>query len=241
MYRKIGHIIAAKILYFLIAKKGPKPKQIIDTTWRSELAYTVGLIATDGCLSSSGLLIDLTSKDREQLLNFSKCLGRDFTIGTKLNGTGHECLRIQFKNRLFYDFLLSVGLTPKKSLTMGEIFVPGEYFFDFLRGCFDGDGTFYSYWDPRWRSSHMFYVAFASGSRAHIEWLQYEIEKRAGVRGHIAEGITSSALQLRYAKKESLEIINKMYYNPDVICLSRKKIKIEKALAIEHEQQLRYS
>ncbi len=61
------------------------PKKIIDTTWTANLAYAVGLIATDGCLSSNGILIDLTSKDREQLLNFSQCLGVNFTIGNKWN------------------------------------------------------------------------------------------------------------------------------------------------------------
>lgn len=50
--------------------------------------------------------------------------------------------------------------------------IPGKYFFDYLRGCFDGDGCFYSYWDPRWRSSHMFYLEFISASKNHIDWLQ---------------------------------------------------------------------
>ena len=46
--------------------------------------------------------------------------------------------------------------------------------------------------------------------------------------------------QLKYAKKEALEIIKKMYYNPKVVCLSRKKIKIEKALKVEEKQQKLY-
>ena len=204
------------------------------------MAYAIGLLATDGCLSSDGLLVDLTSKDREQLENYSKCLGTNFTIGEKWNGTGDKCLRIQIKNRIFYDFLLSVGLTPRKSLTMGEIKIPSELFFDFLRGCFDGDGCFYSYWDPRWRSSHMFYVEFVSASIKHVNWLRGELNNRIGVTGHISKSANNSALQLRYAKKEALAIIKKMYYNPKVICLSRKRIKIDKALKLEKEQQKTY-
>ena len=144
-------------------KRGPKPKKIISEKWTANLAYAIGLIATDGYLSKDGLLIDLTSSDREQLINFSKCVGFPFRIGNKLNSRGDQNLRIQFKNRIFYDFLLSIGLTPRKSLTMGELAIPDKYFFDFLRGCFDGDGCFYSYWDSRWRSSHMFYLEFTSG------------------------------------------------------------------------------
>src|SRR3989344_430109 len=223
-----------------MGKRGPKPKKIIDTKWRPNLAYAIGLITTDGCLSSDGLLFDLTSKDMEQLLNFSKCLNVDFKIGNKWNSKGDECLRIQFKNRVFYNFLLSIGLTPRKSLTIGKLAIPDKYFFDFLRGCFDGDGCFYSYWDPRWKSSHMFYLGFASASLKHLLWLQEEIEKRVNIKGHITGRKKNVFFQLKYAKKEALEIIKKMYYNQKVVCLSRKRIKIEKALVVEKEQQKEY-
>lgn len=223
-----------------MGKRGPQPKRIINETWNANLAYAIGLIATDGCLSSDGLLIDLTSKDREQLLNFSKCAGVNFKIGNKWNSKGDECLRIQFKNRIFYDFLLSIGLTPKKSLTMGKLKIPSKYFFDFLRGCFDGDGTFYSYWDPRWRSSHMFYLEFVSASKKHIDWLREELKTRIDVFGHISKDGRGRTFQLKYGKKEAMEVIKKMYYNPDVVCLSRKKLKIQRALGIEKKQQKKY-
>jgi hypothetical protein len=220
--------------------RGPQPKHLVDTTWRPELAYAIGLIATDGCLSKDGLLVDLTSKDREQLLNFSRCLEVSFNIGNKWNSMGDKYLRIQFKNRIFYDFLLSIGLTPRKSLTMGKLSIPDEYFFDFLRGCLDGDGCFYSYWDPRWRSSHMFYLEFVSASIKHIEWLRKTLKDVLNVNGHVVSDGRKRAHQLKYAKKEALVIIKKMYYNPKVVCLSRKKFKIEKALDIEQKQQKKY-
>ncbi len=223
-----------------MAKRGPKPKRIIDERWTANLAYAVGLIATDGCLANDGLLIDLTSKDREQLENFSKCLGVDFAIGNKVSSMGYQSLRVQFKNRIFYDFLLTIGLTPKKSLTMGKLEISKKYFFDFLRGSFDGDGCFYSYWDPRWKSSHMFYLEFVSASKKHIDWLQKEIKVRLNILGHIVKDGRGSTFQLKYAKKEALEIIKKMYYTADVVCLSRKRLKIEKALVVEEKQQSKY-
>jgi hypothetical protein len=223
-----------------MGNRGRKPKRIINEKWNANLAYAIGLLATDGCLSKDGLLIDLTSKDKEQLLNFSKCVGVYFKIGLKWNGSGNDCLRIQFKNRIFYDFLLSIGLTPRKSLTMDKLSIPGKYFFDFLRGCFDGDGTFYSYWDKRWRSSYMFYIEFVSASEKHINWLREELKNRIGVIGHITNTKLGMTHQLKYAKKEAIEIINKMYYNKKVVCLSRKKLKIQKALKIEDKQQKEY-
>lgn len=40
-----------------------------------------------------------------------------------------------------------------------------------------------------------------------------------------------AAQQLKYAKRESMEILKKMYHNPNVVCLKRKRRKVEKALA----------
>lgn len=216
-----------------MGKKGPKPKKIINTKWSANLAYAIGLIATDGCLSKDGLLIDLTSKDREQLLNFSKALGVEFNIGKKRSGQGVECLRIQFKNRIFYDFLLSIGLTTAKSKTISKIKIPDKYFFDFLRGCFDGDGCFYSYMDPRWKSSFMFYTEFCSASLHFIKWLQITINKLGNIVGHTTTaGKGRTMWQLKYAKKDSLVLLRKMYYSNKNIFLSRKRLKINKALGI---------
>ena len=216
-----------------MGKRGPKPKKIIDETWSPNLAYAIGLIATDGCLSRYTNLIDLTSKDEEQLKNFSKCLGLKLFIGKKTNGRGQISLRVQFKNVIFYNFLLKIGLTPAKSKTLGPLKIPKKYFFDFLRGVFDGDGCTYSYWDTRWKSSFMFYVCFVSASRKYILWLQKKINLSLKIKGHITTtGEGGKYFQLKYAKKEGLALLKKMFYSPSVICLSRKKLKIIKTLSI---------
>lgn len=222
-----------------MGKRGPKPgfnpKRRISEKWSSNLAYAVGLLTTDGCMSPPRYLIELTSKDREQLENFCKCVKVDFTITKKRSGSGKECLRVQFKNVLFYNFLLSIGITPAKSKTLGSIKVPKRYFFDFLRGSFDGDGCIYSYFDPRWRSSFMFYTSFVSASEKHILWLRREILKSIKIRGHITGG-GDTVFQLKYAKADSLKLLRKMYYTKGVVSLSRKRLKIEKILAIVGEQ-----
>jgi len=210
-----------------------KPLGKVSIQWSPEFAYAIGLIVTDGCLYGDGRHINFTSKDREQIDNFMRCLDIENHIGKKYNGAKtHHSLVVQFGDINFYEFLNSIGITAKKSKTIGEVRVPEEYFFDFLRGHFDGDGTFYSYWDPRWRSSFMFYAEFISASKIHVNWLRSEIERHLNIRGHITNSIRSSVYQLKYAKAESLKLLPKLYYNPEVVCLSRKRIKIEKALAV---------
>ncbi len=76
----------------------------------------------------------------------------------------------------------------------------------------------------------MFYMVFASASKKHITWLQSEIRNKMGIQGHLVKSKNNSAYQLRYAKAESLKLIAKMYYNHAVVCLSRKRSKIEEAI-----------
>jgi hypothetical protein len=226
-----------------MGKRGQKPKGKVKIKWSANFAYAIGLLVTDGCLSNDNLHIDFTSKDKEQIINFLKCLDIKVKIGEKFSGFDqNKILRVQFGDILFYKFLNSLGIFSNKSKIISKIKISNKYFFDFLRGCFDGDGCFYSYWDSRWRSSHMFYLTFGSASRIHILWIQKEIFKNLSINGHISKSQKKGSIyNLRYAKKEAMEIIKKMYYNPNVICLSRKRIKIEKALKIEKKQQRMYA
>ncbi|MFA5997627.1 MAG: LAGLIDADG family homing endonuclease [Candidatus Paceibacterota bacterium] len=212
---------------------GIKPKGKVKLEWSSNFAYALGLLASDGCLSKDGRHIDLTSKDTEQLTNYLKALDIKVNITSKHSVIGKKYQRVQFGDVLFYRFLVEIGFTPAKSKTIGFLKIPKQYFFDFLRGSFDGDGCFYSYFDPRWRSSFMFYVVFISASRKHIDWLQREIESRLKIKGHITKSARNVTFQLKYAKSESLELLPNMYYDDRAIHLSRKYQKIQKALKIE--------
>lgn len=78
----------------------------------------------------------------------------------------------------------------------------------------------------------MFYMAFLSASKAHIDWLRKCLMVHPGIRGHIAKAKRDSTYQLRYAKKESLKLISYLYYDTRVLCLARKRRKIVMALRV---------
>ena len=213
---------------------GIKPKGRIVCKWSSKMAYAIGLLATDGYLSKNKRHIVLVSKDFEQIKNFSKCLGLShIKIGIYSPGGEEKAFRIQFGDVLFYKFFENIGLKNKKSTTIGNIKVPKKYLFDYLRGAFDGDGYFYSYWDKRWKSSYMFYTGFVSASSKYINWLQSELYKTLEIKGHITKSKKlNTYYQLKYAKKESIKLLKRMYSKKGEIYLSRKKLKINKALGI---------
>jgi len=214
------------------------PKRIEEIKWSPEIAYAVGLITADGCLSIDGRHVELTSKDIQLLETFKKCLKLKNKIGFKSSGfSKRKCPHVQFGDIVLYKWLLGIGLTPHKSKTIGELKIPDKYFFDFLRGYFDGDGSCYSYWDSRWASSFMFYVSFNSGSLHHLEWLRSKLKELLKINGHIKPGTRS--WQLNYAKKESKAIIPKMYYRKDLPHLKRKYKKIKSILDIDNKEDNR--
>ena len=217
-------------------RPGPKPKGKVKCEWSPEFAYAVGLIATDGCLSGDGRHLELTSKDTQQLKNFMRCLGIKNKIGTKASGySSRRYYRVQFGDKLFYDFLLEIGLSSAKSKTLKELKVSKKYFFDFLRGTFDGDGSIYAYWDPRWHSSYMFYVQLASASIDFLRWVEQQVFKLAHVHGKIKP--SGRIYQLVYAKGGSMVLLGRMYYNEKLVCLKRKKDKIDRILRVNEKHK----
>ncbi len=225
---------------------GPKPKKIMSTQWSANLAYAIGLIVTDGCLYRHKVCVNLTSKDLEMIKNFEKALNIEgyYKIGRKSRGINLDDKKyfvIQISNSIFYNFLKSIGITPAKSLTLGAVNIPDEYFFDFLRGCLDGDGCSYSYWDPRWKSSFMFYICFASASGVFINWIQATITRLVDLKGHITtrkkKGNKNAFYQLKYSKYEAIKLARLLYANHTCIKLSRKYLKIQASLGIVREHK----
>lgn len=201
--------------------------------WSGDLAYVIGLITTDGSLSIDGRHINLTSKDIEQIKTFARILNLKNKIENKKSSYNPKgsYYQIQFGNVKFYQFLLSIGLTPNKTKTLGPLGVPDKFFADFLRGHLDGDGYTYSYWDKRWKSSFMFYIGFVSASRSHLEWIQEKVQSLYLICGKIKYS-GKSTFQLIYSKRGALPLIEKLYHSNMVSSLARKRFKIEAALAI---------
>jgi hypothetical protein len=108
-----------------------------------------------------------------------------------------------------------------------------EYFIDFIRGHLDGDGSISTYTDRynTFKKSKYVYerlwLRFISASQIHMEWLKITITKLFGVRGRLhktkANYVGNSMYVLKYGKKESLELLSKIYYSDDLPCLMRKK------------------
>lgn len=190
--------------------------------WSSEIAYVVGLITTDGCLSNDGRHIIMGSSDISQLKTFNKCLNLSNKISeTKNNGwTIKPAYRVQFGNVILYKWLLNIGLMPNKTKRIGALKIPSKYFFDFLRGHLDGDGYIRNFQDPVYPNSERLYIIFHSASLKHLKYLQGQIKNLLDINSSIM--FHSKEFALQYAKKASLKLLPYLYYNDEVPCLKRK-------------------
>ncbi len=126
--------ILARVKYNCDVRPGPKPKGQVAIVWSPHFAYAVGLLTADGYLSKDGRHIDLTSKDKSQVVLFKKCLGLRTKIGEKYSGNKNLAYHTQFGDVLFYRFLLGIGLFSTISKTLAEVDVPREFFVDFYEG-----------------------------------------------------------------------------------------------------------
>lgn len=224
----------------------------INYVWTQKLAYVVGLLATDGNLSSDGRHIIMRSAEKDQLTTFKKCLEVKNKIGsTRKNGFSSNCFRVQISNVQLYKWLIAIGLTPAKTYTIGKLKIPKKYYPDFLRGHLDGDGyiqtykdTYNVYKDNRYINTRI-YTRFISASKNHIEWLIYTTRKYLPVKGALLQHKDFRLNRVpmweaRFSKYDSLKLLKWMYYSKDIPSLKRKRNIAEKLLsAIQNEKLVR--
>ncbi len=197
------------------------PQKKVICIWSSRLAYVIGLLTTDGCLSNDGRHIDFTSKDLELVKTFKEYLALNNKIGRKTRSTEKEkkYFRVQFGDVNFYKFLVTIGLTPAKSKSIGPLRIQNKYFFDFLRGCIDGDGNIRTFRHPESRHPQL-RIRIFSASEKFLQWIRNKITLYGGMRGFVEQ--SRGIYILEYAMKDSINLLNKIYYKNFPSALTRK-------------------
>jgi hypothetical protein len=202
-----------------------------SVVWTPTLAYAVGLLATDGC-QTDGRHLAFPSADRELVEILLSCLGKTNKIAEISTRTGGVVYKTQIGDVLLCKWLLTVGVTPRKSLTIGPLNVPDEYLLECARGLLDGDGDITNFIHAATKRTYPDYryerivVGFNSASRTHLEWLRGKLEPLVGAPGWLtvkpATADRHEFVTLRYGKRDGLRLLPLLYRDPTVPRLERK-------------------
>lgn len=206
---------------------------------RSDLWYVIGYIATDGSLSIDGRHIIITSKDRAHLYSLRKALLLKNRIGRKARGYEIEkkYSQLQFGDINFYRYLISLGLTPNKSLTLGSLKIDNNFFIDFLRGVIDGDGNIAT-WVHKTNNHTQWCLRIYSASNSFIKWLNKEIGNEFGLESKVylkkAIGRKNYIYHLRFGKIAASKIFKEIYY---IGSLSLERKFLRARLCLQHRSK----
>jgi len=140
------------------------------------------------------------------------------------------CYEVSFSSVRLARWFQDIGITPRKSRTLGPLRVPQHLFFHTLRGLIDGDGSIARYTDARGR--HCFSIRLYGASEQHLRWVSGVLRDRLDVHGSLVEiHRKTKALgkhpiyQLAYSREASTIIASSVYEDPMAPRLDRKWIR----------------
>lgn len=193
------------------------PDSVLDSWPSADLAYVVGLIASDGNLQKQNNCILLVSTDYQivQLAVAVLGLTNPQIISISRRFPNKKAYMLQISDHKFRSFLEGLGLTPNKTHSMGPLSISDDVFRDFVRGELDGDGTWYV--GRGWRGSKYLVSKFTSRSQAYLDWIDLTISRLTHIQGAL------QASRLYYNGKKAEALGNWIYYDSDIPCLARKR------------------
>lgn len=213
-------------------------ENVFDTIDTEEKAYWLGFIFADGCISSPlakgkykgknnySFELSLQIKDTGHLIKFNSFMNHNknnILIDTK-DPIRPRC-RWSVKNKHLWETLNKLGCTPKKSLTLvfpdKRIFKDESLIIPFIRGFFDGDGTF-SYNRSGWVDNVYPYTGF-TGTKPMLEEIVKILNLSAKWYKDLSYNGTWNEItwQCSFNTPESIKLINILYNNANIY-LDRK-------------------
>lgn len=184
--------------------------------------YWLGYIAADGCIKqASGTINISTNQDPEHLENYVKFIGYPLKIQKYLNKKYQVWeYSVNFNNPIVRDYLINLGITPQKSLTL-NLNMPLTW--SFVRGYFDGNGSVLH------RTEANVNASICTGSKFFAEQL-VSFLKQQKISASVVKSTGSEAVLVQLYKNDQVQLFYKGLYTNAEIFLERKKVKFGSAM-----------
>lgn len=200
-------------------------------TWSSDMAYVLGFLYADGNIVQTKRgthFVAIYSADKNILVGMRNCFQSDHKISQRKSLTG--CVyRIQIGSKEWFLDVNRLGLSPNKAKRMKLPDIPKNFFNDFLRGYFDGDGNVWVGLINKRRKTptRIIQVAFTSGSHKYLVDLRRVIQLYGIEGGGLYVPKNGNFARLVFSSKDALKLAEIMYNGQPKLYLKRKKLRFD--------------
>jgi hypothetical protein len=179
-------------------------------------AYWLGFIATDGCVSDSSggfrTILSLGVVDIDHLHKFSYDLEANKPILVDKRNIATQSI----SSKHMYESLVSIGITPRKTLTVAPAKIDAQLLRHFWRGCIDGDG-----WVCKYEKQNAWCIGFC-GNKHMVNGFVDFIDENTGLGRKKPTYISRDNIySVKYTGTKCKAILDMLYVGSSVY-LSRK-------------------
>ena len=192
--------------------------------------WLLGMYATDGYFpngkgSKNRISLGLSQIDEEILLKIKEELKTEKPLCyyyQELNGKQFPCVSLDFTSSILRsEFEKYIPIKDKIKELKSLPKIPKEYMLDFLRGVWDGDGSFIIYNN---NGRIRFGTSLTSYNRCFLEEIEdYLANNFSFPREHIYKD--HNVWKLNYSSKTDVLKLGQLFYENDYLSLKRKKDK----------------
>jgi acylphosphatase len=210
-------------------------ENLLDNIDCPEKAILLGLFFADGCNHSDGKTssIGLASEDVNYLDKFNKMIfdNRPLSYYKSKRKNEQDLLKIQIRNKHFWNNLNKYGCIPQKSITLEwPKYIPDEFICYFLRGYFDGDGSIKisrkiqkmkkEKWDYIYKLTN--YQISICGSYNFLNKLKDFLYEKLNINCYMYNPKNNKIHALEIGGHKQVEKFLHYIYSDNILCLDRK-------------------
>lgn len=203
--------------------------------WSKEMAYVLGFFAADGYITINkrgGQYWSMDIGDKILINKIKKTIQSEHKVSIRRRNAGrYTTYRLQIGSIEMCNDLINLGYRENKTHNLSVPNVPREYFSDFVRGYFDGDGNVWSGIMHKSGKTHTLTIqtVFTSCSLGFLGKMKIILETFDIKRGVLKKG-RGDYYRLTYSVNSSLKLYDFMYNGLDAskLFLKRKKDVFEK-------------
>ena len=231
--KKVKQILKENNIHIRTLREANSSYYKINTSFffeeSEELAYLLGLIASDGNIHSTEnrIEIELQESDSELLEKIRKIIDLERPIKYYECTNGYKKSKLYFYSKEIKDKLAEYNLVPQKTYSDKFDFpykLNKKYWIDYIRGLFDGDGSI--------KKGNSITFQIDSSKLSLLENIKQFLLENYNIDSSISSERKTNIILYRlyiYGKEKNNKLYNILYKDKKIF-LERKKEKFEKLL-----------